>query len=547
MFVTTYGSNATAITRYSTIYGDINTVNVSSISAAQSIYINTFLHAVGQYIGGGSIFLARGTDGSIGSATSYGWPTPYILLSAIASTTTVSYSGCPSGLQEVPTNVLAGQSCGCALAGEFFDRTPTPLSGVSSTEVPLPSNFYVPIPSIDFNMSQLNSGPFDPFAALNVIDLKSWLLKQPWASTLFPNLERCTMIDAPQGPPGVKIPVHALTTTITTTTQAISSPTSVSLELSSSHALPGPNPNSIPTSTLSPSSIPSSSPSSSLSSSPSSSKIPYSEGSSNVPSETSLSKYDSTVINGDSSTTISSDEHTAVTTAITVSGTTMSLSTSGLVLGSSTIHLPTQALSPTASVLGSYTFTANTAAIAIGGTTLTEGASAATISGTVISLGSSELIVGSSIFTLPASLPSSLLTINRVTFTIKSTGVQISDSTLSADGSAITIDGLRISLGTADIAIGTSTIPYDSAASSLQTAQSIGSAIMAGFDTPNTTTEALSSTTTTATTSPPANGTIPGETVFPPVYWGGAAKLSSDSWLVAFVVLGMTFMGFLGG
>jgi len=539
MFVTTYGSNATAITRYSTIYGDINTVNVSSISAAQSIYINTFLHAVGQYIGGGSIFLARGTDGSIGSATSYGWPTPYILLSAIASTTTVSYSGCPSGLQEVPTNVLAGQSCGCALAGEFFDRTPTPLSGVSSTEVPLPSNFYVPIPSIDFNMSQLNSGPFDSFAALNVIDLKSWLLKQPWASTLFPNLERCTMIDAPQGPPGVKIPVHALTTTITTTTQAISSPTSVSLELSSSHALPGPNPNSIPTSTLSPSSIPSSS--------PSSSKIPYSEGSSNVPSETSLSKYDSTVINGDSSTTISSDEHTAVTTAITVSGTTMSLSTSGLVLGSSTIHLPTQALSPTASVLGSYTFTANTAAIAIGGTTLTEGASAATISDTVISLGSSELIVGSSIFTLPASLPSSLLTINRVTFTIKSTGVQISDSTLSADGSAITIDGLRISLGTADIAIGTSTIPYDNAASSLQTAQSIVSAIMAGFDTPNSMTEALSSTTTTATTSSSANGTIPGETVFPPVSLGGAAKLSSDSWLVAFVVLGMTFMGFLGG
>jgi hypothetical protein len=539
MFVTTYGSNATAITRYSTIYGDINTVNVSSISAAQSIYTNTFLHAVGQYIGGGSIFLARGTDGSIGSATSYGWPTPYILLSAIASSTTVSYSGCPSGLQEVTTNVLAGQSCGCALVDEYFGRTRYPLSGVSSTEVPLPSNFYVPISSIDFNMSQLNSGPFNQFVALNVIDLKSWLLKQPWASTLFPNLERCTMIGEPQGPPGVKIPVHALTTTITTITQAVSSPTSVSLKPSSSHALPGSNPNSIPTSTLSPSS--------SSSSSSSSSKIPYSEGSSNVPSETSLSQYDSTVINGDSSTTISSDEHTAVTTAITVSGTTMSLSTSGLVLGSSTIHLPTQALSPTASVLGIYTFTANTAAIAIGGTTLTEGASAATISGTVISLGSSELIVDSSTFTLPTSLPSSLLTINRVTFTIKPTGVQISDSTLSADGSAITIDGLRISLGTADIAIGTSTIPYDSAASSLQTAQSIGSAIMAGFDTPNTTTEALSSTTTTATTSPPANGTIPGETVFPPVYLGGAAKLSSDSWLVAFVVLGMTFMGFLGG
>lgn len=229
--------------------------------------------------------------------------------------------------------------------------------------------------------------------------------------------------------------------------------------------------------------------------------------------------------------------------AITALGTVISLGPSGLVLGSSTIPLPTQGPSSTTFVLGGQTFTANGAAIAIGGTTLTEGAPAATISGTPISLGPSGVIYGSSTYALPTSLPSSVLIINGEIFTINPTGVRVSGSTLTVGGSAITIDGTRMSLGTAGLVVETSTIPYDDAAS-LQTTQGFGSAIMTGF---GTTAGALSSTATGATTGSTANGTIPGETVYPPVFMGGSLKMSLDSLFVAIVMPVMAFMVSLGG
>lgn len=238
------------------------------------------------------MFLARGTDGSIGSATSYGWPTPYILVSAIASSTTVPYSGCPSGLQKVETGVLAGRDCGCAFTKEYVPNPRAFLPGVSATDVLLPSNFYVPMSPMGLNMSLLENGGFSEYAPFNETDLVSWLLKQPWASTLLPNLEQCTMVGIPQGPPGVKIPVSALTTTVTTTTHAASRSASGSVESSSSHALPGLYPNPMSTSTATPAP------------NPSPSKTPFPKGSSNVASDTSLSK--------DGSTTISSDDNAAV-------------------------------------------------------------------------------------------------------------------------------------------------------------------------------------------------------------------------------------------
>ncbi len=229
IYVTTYNeSNATAITRYSTIYGDVSTLNVDNIPAAQSIYSKNIEFAIAQYQGGGSVFLARGRDGSIGSMTSYGWPTPYVLISAVAYTTTVPYSGCPSGLQPVSRSVLAGYDCGCILdAGPaaLFNGAPVEgIPGLSATEIRLPSNFYLPISSADFNFPLLESGMLDEFAFLNMTDLLSWLVKQPWATTLLPpNLRHCVLTNGPQGPPGVKIPVSALTKTVVTTTQGVNS------------------------------------------------------------------------------------------------------------------------------------------------------------------------------------------------------------------------------------------------------------------------------------------------------------------------------------
>ncbi len=114
---------------------------------------------------------------------------------------------------------------------------------------------------------------------------------------------------------------------------------------------------------------------------------------------------------------------------------------------------------------------------------------------------------------------------------------------LAMSESAITIDGTRMSLGTAGLVVGTSTIPYDDAAF-LHTTQGIGGAIMAGF---RTSTEATSSTATGATTGAIANGTVPGETVYPPVFTGESVKMSLDSLFVAIVIPVMAFMVSLGG
>lgn len=228
--------------------------------------------------------------------------------------------------------------------------------------------------------------------------------------------------------------------------------------------------------------------------------------------------------------------------AITMSGTVISLGPSGLVLGSFTISLLTQALSFTF-VLDDHTFTANAAPIAIDGTTLTEGASAATIFDIPIFLGPSGVIIGSSTYALLTSLSSSVLIINGETFTINPTGVRVSDFMLAMSESAITIDGTRMSLGTLGLVVETSTIPYDDAAS-LHTTQEIEDAIMAGF---GTTAEALSSTATGATTGAIANGTVPGETVYPPVSMRESVKMSLDSLFVAIVMPMMAFMVSLGG
>jgi len=68
-------------------------------------------------------------------------------------------------------------------------------------------------------------------ARFNFTHLSSWLEEQPWASTLLPNFRQCDFNGRAFGPPGIEIPVAALTTTATTTVDGGHLPT---------HALPKP-------------------------------------------------------------------------------------------------------------------------------------------------------------------------------------------------------------------------------------------------------------------------------------------------------------------
>ena len=209
IFVTAYnGSNRTAVTRTETIYGDLATVNVSDVVEAQAISSKYLPFAVVQYGGGGSVMLARQTDGAIESITSIPWPTPFIKISTVHYTYTSSYGGCPSGLQYLPEDT----ACGCGLTSYRPLQLGLPR-GATTRKVGLPSDFYIPLDPTSLNFSLIANGGLSDMAYFNQSFLSSWLVAQPWASSLLPNIRDCAFNGGSRGPPGIKIPVGALTST----------------------------------------------------------------------------------------------------------------------------------------------------------------------------------------------------------------------------------------------------------------------------------------------------------------------------------------------
>lgn len=199
-------------------------------------------NAVMEYPGGGSAFLARGTDGGIGSITSFAWPTPYIAISGILSSTTLPFGGCPSALQVGSGSYLTA-TCVCGLTIPMQNGEPINTElGITRTRVHLPSNFYYPIDPKRYNYDILMKGFVHAEAKFNLTNLSSWLVEQPWASTLLPKIRQCDFKGTPFGPPGVKIPVAALTATATTTVDGGSLPTHTLPKPAGSQTPPGPIP-----------------------------------------------------------------------------------------------------------------------------------------------------------------------------------------------------------------------------------------------------------------------------------------------------------------
>jgi len=222
-YVITYnGSNATASTSTSVIYGDLSTVNASTVSAAQEIYSSYVQFGLVAYNGGGPIVLASTTNGAVGSVTSYAWPTNYVVISSIIYASTTSISACPSGLQQVQINPIQAESgCGCAFADGNVLVEGMLSEGVVTTQIGLPEYFYHPISA---SFANLKSHVMDEFAGLEPAVLSSWLAQQPWATSLRSDLLQCAYNGALVGPRGVKVPVSALTATVTSTVQDLSQP-----------------------------------------------------------------------------------------------------------------------------------------------------------------------------------------------------------------------------------------------------------------------------------------------------------------------------------
>lgn len=181
-------------------------------------------YAVAEYGGGGSVFFASGTDGALDGSTSLAWPTGYVRISSVMSYTTADTPSCPSGLQSLGLVPVAGSSCGCGIGTNVNFATVQPDQGYSTKNVPLSTYFYYPLAVDTWNLTALKAGSFKEFAALDVSSFFAWLVNQPWATAAIPNLDRCLFAGAPQGPPALKVPVTALTASVTNTVEGSGPP-----------------------------------------------------------------------------------------------------------------------------------------------------------------------------------------------------------------------------------------------------------------------------------------------------------------------------------
>lgn len=502
--ITQYPGNATAVTNTITEHGDLRTVNASTVSAALAISSSNLRYAVAQYMGGGSMFLASGTDGNIDEVTSLVWPTPYVRVSSIVSYTTIYDSYCPS-------RTYGTGPCGCALRTSVDPQTA--YEGVTSGLVPMSANFYYPILPSRFNLSMLESNRVDEFAYMNVSSFSSWLIGQPWATAAIPNLDRCIFAGAPQGPPAIKIPVSALTASVTTTIQGTLPPKSPVPQPASQVTSPmasqttQPSPDHVP-STPYPSGTagsgntasneggggPSNPPNVAStatgpnqggggpSNSPNVASTPtQSMHAPNPPNVASNPIQQMSPPNPSHSVAGTSDQaggNVAPVVQSSTAGEAAPASPKAVVTGSGggnayissqPANQPNQvtAVTPIAT-LGSEVVSVipTNSAIVVAGSTLTYGQPALAVSGVTVSVGQAGIVIGSNTLSLPPAAPATVFSAGGHTITSSAGAVLVAGQTINSGAPAIIIPGATVSLGSSGLAIGTSTIALPTLAGS---------------------------------------------------------------------------------
>ena len=211
VIVTKY--NNTAITKSSTVYGDLDLVNVSSVAEAHSI-ATSLAHAVaddsyGFFVGVG---LGNATKGDIDASDPPAYPTPYLEIDAFHYISIRSQvDGCPLGKRD------SSYTCTCpmeSIAVDWLNEGIDKVDQFGPPLVSLTSTYYQPLggyPAYDL-IGDMGSD----FGTLNNESFWSFLSSVSVFKS-HPELSSCAVYDAFEGPPRLLFPVSALTTTVATT------------------------------------------------------------------------------------------------------------------------------------------------------------------------------------------------------------------------------------------------------------------------------------------------------------------------------------------
>lgn len=214
--------NGSVLTSTTTIHGDL--ASLSGTTLPQTVSIESEINAIFMYADSSEIFDYEGLVGYVLADTTNGtaintlsYPTPYMAIAGIGLWTSVS-SSCNQ------TSTTAYQpSCNiCYLNGEGsfpFNGDMFDSDIIGSTLISLTSTFYAPLPypsnyptAVLERLAYYKEAIELPSSFIDFISSDTQLLMS------LPILASCSYVPVGMGPPALKIPVSALTATVTATT-----------------------------------------------------------------------------------------------------------------------------------------------------------------------------------------------------------------------------------------------------------------------------------------------------------------------------------------
>ncbi|KAL8683255.1 MAG: hypothetical protein Q9186_000757 [Xanthomendoza sp. 1 TL-2023] len=235
VIVTQY--NNTAVTGRKTIFGHLNSsapATAEEILPVQTL-VGEKLGPIGHY--DMFIYLNNGTDGQLDESVSIAYPTPYVGIPGYQYfSQTAAVPGCPAGQVR-----MSGGSCDCPMTLDHLWEMHEILRDADVMTIgnfEIKQTYYQALTldqndiwnSMEFESVHMETDPFSRWVAS--------------ISPTPPGFESCFFVASFFGPPALKVPVSALTATVTTTvrgtdryswtsaTPALSPPTKIPVETS---------------------------------------------------------------------------------------------------------------------------------------------------------------------------------------------------------------------------------------------------------------------------------------------------------------------------
>lgn len=246
VIVTTFnGSNATAVTSTKTVLGDLNAISASHTSYLSSLFATVINNDQEHYNHNASLLRINGC--SVGT-TSFAYGQAYGEACAIKYRYMTPNSLCPRNMTVEPGDTSPGEApgCSCLMNSWFSEAYKDLVNGVETIVYSLDRTYYQPLPSTQINES--NAGAVCEIDGMlqnwDGEKFKAWLAGDEAFKSAFPNwrialsgmlvslIIHIVDFEEPNilivmyyiiagGPPAAKVPVDALTATVSTTVAGI--------------------------------------------------------------------------------------------------------------------------------------------------------------------------------------------------------------------------------------------------------------------------------------------------------------------------------------